>query len=648
VAKIVASPLSGDPPLNVFFDGRDSFEPNGEPLSYRWDFGDGSAAATGATVSHTFNSARTFTVVLRVTNPRNQRFGEAKVDIEVTNNSPRAVMTATPASGRAPLQVQFSAGQSSDRETPGDRLIYQWDFGDGSGANDARTPGIAKDIPHTFRSREDGTPCTPTNVCVFDAVLTVTDEGGKQSTATTKITVGNTNPVANVTASPVQGSAPLEVRFNAAASTDADGDTLRVDWVWGDGGQSLNQPLAGSDGNGNVLHTYAQKGTYRPTATIKDSNGGTAGWAGVDITVGEPVAGSSDPRAIFHICAKAPCTETDEDLPLLNETFAVDASQSVDRPAGGTITSYSWNFGDGSSAKSGKTQTHRYTQAGTYTITLTVKDGDVPANTGRFARVVIVESDGVPPGTVNQPPVPFFVVDPATGVANETEFRFDASASDDPDGDDSKLTFTWSFGDGATGAGKVVRHVYAAPNADGYVVRLTVRDEKNASRTLDGLVAVTATTGNRPPVAMIGTGLRTGSAPFTVQLNGANSFDPDGDPLEFRWEFREDDEVIDVVAGETIARVFTAQGTSTVELRVSDGRGGIAFAGPETIRVTAPVVIPPPDDDEPGQDIPDDDGEIPDSADQRPPSVCGMGMLMGMVGSLVGLLLMAVSRRRSA
>ena len=50
----------------------------------------------------------------------------------------------------------------------------------------------------------------------------------------------------------------------------------------------------------------------------------------------------------------------------------------------------------------------------------------------------------------------------------------------------------------------------------------------------------------------------------------------------------------------------------------------------------------------PGQDVPVDNGPgtIPDSATQRPLAICGMGMLMALVGSLVGLTLMAVSRRR--
>jgi PKD repeat protein len=51
-------------------------------------------------------------------------------------------------------------------------------------------------------------------------------------------------------------------------------------------------------------------------------------------------------------------------------TINFDASASTDN---NDIVSYEWDFGDGTTG-SGVTTTHQYTQTGTYTVTLTVKD----------------------------------------------------------------------------------------------------------------------------------------------------------------------------------------------------------------------------------------------------------------------------------
>lgn len=84
----------------------------------------------------------------------------------------------------------------------------------------------------------------------------------------------------------------------------------------------------------------------------------------------------------------------------VNETITFDASQSNDTD--GQITSYSWNFGDGTTSTD-KIATHAYSSANTYTYSLTVTDND--GATGHATGQITVS------GTTTQ----YVTVSPASG-----------------------------------------------------------------------------------------------------------------------------------------------------------------------------------------------------------------------------------------
>ena len=65
-ASFTASPTSGQAPLTVNVDGSGSTDPGGSIVSHAWEFGDG-GTATGATASHEYMAAGSFTVKLTVT-----------------------------------------------------------------------------------------------------------------------------------------------------------------------------------------------------------------------------------------------------------------------------------------------------------------------------------------------------------------------------------------------------------------------------------------------------------------------------------------------------------------------------------------------------------------------------------------------------
>jgi len=101
-----------------------------------------------------------------------------------------AVIQASPTSGSAPLTVSFSAGASV-----GNIVTYNWDFGDG-------TTGIGPSISHIYQF-----PAPPATIGNYTAKLTVTDIGGKSSSATVTITV--TKPVVGVFPSMASGKVSL-------------------------------------------------------------------------------------------------------------------------------------------------------------------------------------------------------------------------------------------------------------------------------------------------------------------------------------------------------------------------------------------------------------------------------------------------------
>ena len=68
VAAFSATPASGAAPLAVALDASGSNDPDGDPLFYAWDFGDGSVGS-GVTASHEYASQGSFSVVLTVSDP---------------------------------------------------------------------------------------------------------------------------------------------------------------------------------------------------------------------------------------------------------------------------------------------------------------------------------------------------------------------------------------------------------------------------------------------------------------------------------------------------------------------------------------------------------------------------------------------------
>ena len=226
-----------------------------------------------------------------------------------------------------------------------------------------------------------------------------------------------------------------------------------------------------------------------------------------------------------------------------------DGSASSD-PEEQALT-YTWTFGDGQTA-TGATPSHTYQDPGTYSVELTVRDTEGATNTASATATVT---------RANRPPVAD-AGGPYSGDAAQT-ITFSGAASSDPDGD--ALTYSWTFGDGTSGTGAVVRRSYSTPGS--YTATLTVADARGA--TAAAPAAVTVRPINQRPTAVVG-GPYSGEAGVAVAFSGAGSTDPDNDPLTYAWSFGDGG----TSTGATPSHSFAAPGTYTVTLTVSDGRGG--------------------------------------------------------------------------
>jgi subtilisin family serine protease len=145
--------------------------------------------------------------------------------------------------------------------------------------------------------------------------------------------------------------ATLSCSFDGSDSSAPEGSITDWSWSFGDGA---------SGSGATASHTYAADGTYTVSLTVTDS-GGRTGSTSVQVSVGEP--SEDGPTAAIS----GNCTS-------YWFVWVCEISGTGSTPGSSPIESYSWDLGDGSTA-SGPTVTHLY-YPGTYTITLTVTDGN--------------------------------------------------------------------------------------------------------------------------------------------------------------------------------------------------------------------------------------------------------------------------------
>jgi PKD repeat protein len=307
----------GTAPLIIVFENASG---GGEAESYLWDFGDGETSDL-MNVTHTFVSAGTYNVVLTATGPGGTASHTETVVVE--DPPPNVSFDISDEEGDLPLEVAFynlSTGVISS---------HHWVFGDGSTSSE-ENPG------HTFAS--SGTYAT---------TLTVTGPGGVNSYSR-RITVLEPPPHAIWLPSVWGGVTPLLVDFENLTT----GLATSYLWDFGDGTTTSTEE--------EPQHTFTTAGTFSITLTATGPGGSTSLTQQLNPSLPLPPVPDFDfghnDSWIFH--GGNPEGPPPQDVIFNNKTT-------------GEISSYLWDFGDGTSTSTEEHPTHTYTTAGSYNVTLT-------------------------------------------------------------------------------------------------------------------------------------------------------------------------------------------------------------------------------------------------------------------------------------
>ena len=381
--------------------------------SIRWTFGDGTVSYD-VNPSHTYANAGTYNVCLRV-----KRNATAPGTTPCVSEICKTVTIA--ASTACTLHVDYSWHADS---LTGNKIYFtnlssplasidsiRWTFGDGASSNQVNPV-------HLYTTAGTYTVClriikrTPNGAltnCIKDTCYAVTVQ----------------NNVCNLTASFVSykdslATSPYTYYFQNTSAPLSATDSIR--WTFGDGTTS---------GAVNPTHTYAQSGTYTVCLrVIKRDPAGTLS------------------NCIKETCSSIVVTQTCNIQP--NFSWIKDSINNRKiyftnlTAASNTGITFTWNFGDGSTATS-YNAAHEYAQPGRYYVCLRAA----------YGNCVTYKCDSV---TVSAT---------APACTQLSNYSYIKSATDNqlysfkPDYVGTDVQYTWTFGDGAGTHDPVTTHHFA-------------------------------------------------------------------------------------------------------------------------------------------------------------------------------------------
>ncbi|HVN48987.1 MAG TPA: PKD domain-containing protein, partial [Bacteroidota bacterium] len=506
IIKWKKTPEVTEPNEVVTFDAAGTYDPDGKIKNVFWTFADGTML-NGFKVKKSFTNTGVMTV--KVTADDGAGFSNSVQSKEFTIlvNNPPIIVTKTFIHTNS-QNVLFDASQSYDAD--GQTLYFTWKLPDGSERHEAS---------FYWNAPKGG---------VHFVTLTVNDGQGKKNSIvheTVKILI-NRPPVA-VVDSLLYSCMGQTILFNGSLSYDPDGDQMTFLWDFGDG-QTATET--------NPAHRYNKPGFYSVKLTLND------GFALQPTTATIPVIVEGSPQAILSFTDTAMC---------VNTPISFDGRASTD--PNGPIGSFSWDFGDGTSAL-GATVMHAYSKPGVYYAVLTVMGN----GSGRCSRV----SQATATIHTVEGPIAEFSVPEVVSIGEQV--MVDASRSK---ATGKILSSIWEtvVGDSTLHASGM-QTSFAFPKAGTFEIRLTVTME--TSTPCSTSTAVKNIHVNAPPTLVWNVPHDIALGELLV-LDASHSYDADGIIAEYLWTC--DGKKIGSTPIVTLP--MTTAGNHTIALQIMDNSG---------------------------------------------------------------------------
>ena len=378
---------------------------NGDLISaYHWNFGDGNES-TLANPSHQFASDGTYNVCLNVIR-ENGCSRDYCLNISVNSGGCVANFSALPDLSGGPISnaITFNFENLSNTSS-GEAATYYWDFAD-------ETTSTEENPSHTFTVFDEY------NVC-----LTITDVDGCSHTHCQELDLNPVN-ICN-TNFYFEFDAVDHKTISFVDQSNSDAGVIQWNWTFGDGNSSTSQ---------NTTHTYNTDGHYTVCLQTMSADSCTSEWC-MDMFIEQP---DTNINVVDGTCYANFFFE--HDTMDYNMLSFHDNSSS----ASGAITSWSWTFGDNSTA-SGPNVSHSFPGQGEYDVCLTTVDVN-GCQASHCMTVNVVPHNQLPDCFASFT----FVHDMSNGFA----YQFYASGSSNINAG------YWNFGDGTSSHDKDPYHVF--------------------------------------------------------------------------------------------------------------------------------------------------------------------------------------------